>query len=55
MGKHESNETAADSGHQGGHRADEWAGGPVGDQSGRRQGGGAAGEAGHGDPDQPNR
>lgn len=44
MGKHESNETAKDSGHEGTHRADEWAGGPVGDQSGSRAGAGDEGE-----------
>jgi hypothetical protein len=44
VGKHESNETAKDTGHRGEHRADEWSGGPVGDQSGRRQGAGEDGE-----------
>ncbi len=59
MGKHEDNSRAADTrdGYVGAHSRDErdrgWQGGPVGDQSGARLGGGAAGEAGHGDT--PNR
>lgn len=44
MGKHESNETVTDNGHQGQHRADEWRGGSVGDQSGQRAGAGDRGE-----------
>lgn len=48
MGKHESKEISTNEDYRGTHRAEDnpggWRGGPVGDQSGRRQGGGEAGE-----------